>query len=170
MKKIIILLVLFSGFNASAQNLEKIKMNMLKLAPMVGNWQGSGWIQQQDRRIEFDQKEEINMKLDGTALLIEGSGFENDSLMFQAMAVASFNEVTGKYRFNSFLADGKTTEAEGWFDEEGIFHWQFEVPNGGTVKYTIEFNDTTWTEKGEFSPPNVEQWFPFMAMNLKKIK
>ena len=158
------------ALNIQAQDIAKIQEAIDRLAILEGEWQGTGWIQQQGPKIEFKQTESVQRKLNGTTLLIEGKGFESDSLAFNAMAMASYNEQTDKYRFNSFLADGKYTEAEGWFDDAGIFHWQFPVPGGGTVRYSIAATESTWLEKGAYNPNGTQQWYPFMQMELTKLK
>ena len=171
MKPITTIILLFLCLHSQAQDINKIQTAIDRLAVLEGNWQGSGWIQQpQGTRAEFRQTETVARKLNGTVLLIEGKGYENDSLAFNAMAMASYDPQTEKYRFNSFLSDGKYTAAEGWFDEAGVFHWQFGVPNGGTVRYSITMTEDTWFEKGAYNPPNTEQWYPFMQMELTKRK
>ena len=125
-------------------------------------------MQQGKTRNDFRQTEDVQEKLDGTTLLIEGNGYAGDSLIFQAMAVISYDTEVGHYRFNSFLADGKYVEASGKFNDDGSFDWQFKVPNGGTIKYHIVFTATTWQEKGYYSPDNGNQWYPFLEMNLTK--
>jgi hypothetical protein len=170
MKPITTIILLILCLNIQAQDIGKIKSAMDKLAVLEGEWQGSGWIQQQGPRLEFTQHEKVERKLNGTLLLIEGKGFENDSLAFNAMAMASFDEKANRYRFNSFLYDGKYTQAEGWFDEAGIFHWQFGVPGGGTVRYSITATEHKWLEKGAYQPKDVDQWYPFMQMELTKLK
>jgi len=169
MKIKLITVLLIVSVAAQAQELDKIKSAMAKLAILEGQWQGTGWIQQGNSRSEFSQTEDVQSKLDGTTLLIEGKGYENDMLKFNAMAIASFDPIADKYRFHSFLNDGRFTAAEGWFDDENVFHWQFAVPSRGTVRYTIVLTEESWQEKGAFNPVNTEQWYPFMEMNLTKI-
>ena len=162
------LVLIFVSLNSQAQN-SKHSEKMLRLHPLVGHWEGSGWIQERNVLSEFRQTEDVSVKLDGTTLLIEGNAYANDSLVFQAMAIASYDQYKDQYRFNSFLADGKYTEAVGTFSEDGAFSWQFDVPNGGTVKYDIVFSESDWEEKGYYSPKDVEQWYPIMEMKLTKI-
>ena len=157
------------GLYSQAQDISKIQAAIDKLSVLEGQWKGTGWVQMQGIRTDFVQTEKVERRLNGTTLLIEGKGYENDSLAFNAMAMASFNPETDKYRFNSYLADGKYTEAEGWFDETGIFHWQFEVP-GGTVRYSFTVTDEQWIEKGAYQPKTITEWYPFMQMELTKLK
>ena len=171
MKHIFILLAILSGTFGYAQSHEPAEAEeMRKLADLIGHWQGEGWMQRGNTRSEFRQTEDVQTKLDGTTLLIEGHAYAGDSLIFQAMAVISYDNQNNQYRFNSFLADGKYTEASGKFNDDGSFDWQFEVPNGGTIKYHIIFTATTWQEKGYYSPDGGSQWFPFLEMNLIKTE
>ena len=142
---------------------------MTKLVPLVGEWEGEGWIQQRNERIEFKQTEHVQLKLDSTTMLIEGIGYVDGEVGFHAMAIASFDPANGNYRFNSFLNDGKYTQAAGIFKDDGSFEWSFDVPNGGTVKYIMVFTADSWEETGHFSQDGT-QWFPFMGMKLTKTK
>lgn len=168
--KTITTILFFLCLNIQAQDLSLQQQAIDRLAVLEGQWQGSGWmVDPQGKRSEFTQTEDVQRKLNGTALLIEGNGYANDSLVFQAMATATYDAEKQKYRFHSHLADGRYTEAEGWFDSEDIFHWQFPVPNG-TVRYSIEMSKTNWLEKGAYQPKDREEWYPFMQMELTKLK
>ena len=171
MKKTLILLMVLSTTNIFGQDhVLSPASNMEKLSALIGHWEGEGWMQQGNSRHNFRQTEHVQTKLNGTTLLIEGNGFTGDSLAFQAMAIASYDVQSEQYRFNSFLADGKYTEASGKFTEEGDFVWQFEVPNSGIVKYEIIFTTKTWQEKGYYSSDGGSQWYNFLEMNLTKTK
>ena len=169
MKYSILIIALLVSTYAFSQEGSKYVIEMAKLAPLVGEWQGEGWIQQRNERIEFKQTEHVQLKLESTTLLIEGIGYIDGEVGFQAMAIASFDPANGNYRFNSFLNDGKYTQAAGIFKDDGSFEWSFDVPNGGTVKYIMAFTADTWKETGHFSQDGT-QWFPFMEMNLTKTK
>ncbi len=158
-----------SGLVYGQDQVQATNAKMNKLSNLIGHWQGEGWIQQGNNRSNFKQTEHVQAKLNGTTLLIEGNGYSGDSLIFQAMAIASFDPQTDKYRFNSFLADGKYVEASGDFNVDGSFVWQFDVP-GGTVKYEIDFSSTIWQERGFYSPDAGNQWYPFLEMNLTKTQ
>jgi hypothetical protein len=165
------LLVVLPGTYAYGQHLETPSASQMeKLSNLIGHWEDEGWMQQGNNRHNFRQTEDVQAKLNCTTLLIEGNGYAGDSLIFQAMAVASYDQQAGQFRFNSFLADGKYTEASGKFNEDGSFTWQFDVPNGGTIKYNILFTSTNWQEKGYYSPDGGSQWYPFLEMNLTKTQ
>lgn len=168
MKIKLFILTTLIAWSAFGQGQREQQEAMQRLSVLAGQWRGAGWIRQGEVSHSFTQSEEVMYKLNGTALLIEGKGYENDSLVFEALAVASFDVGNSKYIFNAYVNDGRHTPAKGWFDDTGIFHWSFIVPNGGTVRYSIHADGTSWHETGAFSPPNSEEWYPFMEMNLKK--
>ncbi len=168
MKHITVLFLISFQLNVYAQNGHVQATAMEKLKQLEGHWQGQGWIQERGDRSDFRQSENVQFKLGGTTLLIEGKGYVEDSLIFQAMAIISYDVINKHYRFNSFLADGKYVEANGNFNDDGSFYWQFEVPGGGVVKYDIYMTDTTWNEKGSYSPKDTDQSYPFLKMNLTK--
>src|SRR5437868_14405276 len=45
---------------------------MKKLSYMVGQWKGSGWMEQTGKRNAFSDMETVQSKLNGLALLVEG--------------------------------------------------------------------------------------------------
>lgn len=142
--------------------------NMESLYRMVGSWEGNGWYMDENRRrTNFTQKEEISEELGGTALLIKGQGYAEGKKVHDALAIVRYDENTDQLSLFSLLADGKSTEA--WMkvlDNEDIV-WGFNVP-GGTIQYEIQIKEgMTWSEKGSFSPDG-ENWYPFIAFELTK--
>ncbi len=172
-----LILVVF-GSKIMAQPSETVAKEKLKVfESWVGHWQGEGSMQMGpgpakkstvDERLEF--------KLDGTIMLIEGIGKSVDAqtneskVVHHAMAILSFDQNSNQYKFNSYLKDGRSTQA--WLNiiEENKYEWGFDVPNG-KIKYTIIIDTTkkTWNEVGEFSNDNGSTWMKFFEMNLKKV-
>lgn len=147
---------------------EMQRTELKKLEAMVGNWEGSGWIQQGKNKETFSGTEAVQRKLDGLAFLVEGK-FSNPEgkVIHQTLAVISYDTKQKIYRFRTYLANGSTDGdqtikllPDGW-------EWGFDVP-GGTLKYTIKPTDTTWSEIGEFSRDGGKTWLKFFEMNLKK--
>ena len=97
---------------------------------------------------------------------MEGKCFIKDSLVFNALAIFSYNTEDQNYRIESHLADGKASVATGKFNEDGKFVWVFKVPTG-QIRYTIKIDNTTWNEYGEYSAVG-SQWWKFIEMNLTK--
>ena len=115
------------------------------------------------------QTEEIHLKLDGIAILIQGMGKDKGSgkVIHDALAIITFDETSDSYSFQSHLSSGQSAEAMGRFEGES-FVWGLEVP-GGSVRYTLSITDgSKWHEIGEFSRDGI-QWFKFIEMDLEKV-
>lgn len=166
MKNLILLLLVSSLSYAQDNAINKEKMK--RLSYLEGKWEGSGWASNPDgSRVEFTQSEDIQLKLDDTILVVEGTGRnpETKEVTFNAFAVFSYDSESQNYSIQSHLATGQSTMASGTFKEEQ-FIWGFDVP-GGKVQYTMTIDGDKWNEYGEFSRDG-SQWFKFMEMNLTK--
>ena len=80
---------------------------MQKLAFLVGQWKGEATVSMGPggpRRLE--QTEDVQFKLDGLVLLIEGTGRNpvSGAVEFNALATVSFDEASGAYRFRAYSA------------------------------------------------------------------
>jgi hypothetical protein len=149
---------------------------MKKLDFLVGRWKGEGWVEKSSgQRVTFTQTENVQSKLDGTALLVEGRGTGKapgqaaEAALFEAMAVISYDEQGKLYRFVSNTSEGR----QGEFDlkpVEGGCEWGFRIPQGGRVRYTIKLNDNgQWHEIGEFSQDD-KTWRKFHEMTLDRVR
>lgn len=153
----------------------KEKMNAFSF--WAGNWQGEGFIQMGPGPSKHSFVDEhLEFKLDGTVLLIEGIGKSIDGqtneskVVHHALAILSFDQNTDQYKMNSYLKDGRSTEAWVNIIEENKYEWGFDVPNG-KIKYSITIDPAkkTWNEVGAFSNDNGSTWMKFFEMNLKKV-
>ncbi len=145
------------------------KAEMKKVEKMVGHWKGSGWIQQGPKRETFTGTETVQSKLDGLATLVEGNFANTEGkVIHQTLAVLSYDDAKKNYRFATYLANGNGGVQD--FKIVGDhFEWGFEIPNFGTVRYTIRVDDTTWFEIGEFSRDG-KTWMQNFEMKLDKVK
>lgn len=169
--KISLLILVVTSFQVSAWSQVSYELNLdnqRKMAPLSsleGKWKGSGWMMGQDRvRQNFEQEENIEMKLSGTILQIEGIGSADGQVVHHALALIQAKEEEGKYEFTSFLQSGM----------KGTYPAQFE---GGKliwnptdqVRYIIQINDQgQWHEIGEYNAGNT--WYKFFEMTLNKIE
>lgn len=182
MKNVLLTCLMLVGIASSkltAQPSETVaKEKMKPFAHWAGRWQGEGSMQMgpgQPKKSMVD--ENIEFKLSGTVVLIEGIGksLEDPSgepkIVHHALAVLSFDQTSNQYKFNSYLKDGRSTQA--WFNTvaENKYQWGFDVPTG-KIKYSITIDPVTktWNEVGEFSNDNGATWMKFFEMNLKKSK
>jgi hypothetical protein len=180
MKKIMLILFFFGGLYTGrcvAQSTafgDKEKMNVV--SNWVGHWQGEGSIQMgpgEPRKSIVD--ENIQSKLDGIILLIEGIGKsfdatkKNETVVHNALAILSYDKPTEQYKFKTYLKDGRSADA--WFQVTGEnkYLWGFETAQGKTrYAITIDTLKKTWNEVGEYSRDG-STWMKFFEMNLKKV-
>ena len=145
---------------------------MKRLDYMAGEWSGDGWMDFGERRATFRGSEIVQKKLDGTALLVEGSffakmpGSDHEVPVHTTLGVITFDPQTKQYRFHSWLATGTSGErpleilADGW-------QWETTSPRG-TVRYRMTLTESgEWFETGERSADG-EKWNKFFEMTLRK--
>ena len=139
------------------------KAEVSKLAFLIGNWKGAGWMMGRDRqKTDFNQTENIQFKLDSTAILIEGTGKNNGRDVHNALAIVSYNKEDGNYSFQSYLQNGMKGNFVGELID-GKFYW-YPFKN---MRYIIEVNEEgQWYEIGEIKQD--ENWYPFFEMTLNR--
>lgn len=181
MKNLLLILFMVAGSSTGrllAQdhgmaNKEKMKV----FAGWLGHWKGEGSMQQgpgDARKTSVD--EHIETRLGGTILVIEGVGTtkdpatKQDVIVHHAYAVLSFDQVSGDYKFRSYLHDGRSTDA--WLKvlDQNKYQWGFDSPHG-KVRYSINMDGQkkTWNEVGEYSQEGT-RWTKFFEMNLVKVE
>lgn len=143
------------------------KDQMAKLSQLEGQWNGSGWIQMKDKRETFRGVETVLKKVDSLALLVEGKFVDpKGKTIHETLAVLSYDDKLKNYRFATYLANGISSVQE--FKIVGDhFEWGFEIPNSGTVRYTIRIDGDKWHEIGEFSRDG-KAWVQTFEMNLER--
>jgi hypothetical protein len=143
---------------------------MAALQPLVGKWEGEGWIVRQGvGRERFVGEETVTPRLSGAAILVEGrhrSAAEPTRVIHDALAMIVWSPRDKVYRFRSQLATGQSGEYA-LTVEPGKFIWILTTPDGGKVEYTTLFDASTWHETGRFSRDGAN-WTPIFEMKLKK--
>ena len=138
---------------------------MAKLDYMAGNWQGDGWMDMGGRRMTFRGGEKIQKKLNGVALLVEGSffakpeGAPTEIPVHTTLGVMYYDPKTSTYRFSSWLANGGAGAAELTVTDGG---WSWKTESG--VTFTMKLTDGQWVETGEIGGKQ------FFEMRLKKVE
>src|SRR5262249_44461105 len=163
------------GPSAPASTLAAQKEAMQKVAFLVGEWKGNGWmLMGPGRREEFTSKETVESRLDGLVLIIEGVHESSDpakkgAVVHHALAELSWDAKQGAYRFRSHLATGEESDFPGKV-VEGAFIWTFPAGPGGTMRYTIKPDaQGRWNEIGERSADG-QSWSQVFGMTLDKVK
>jgi hypothetical protein len=149
-------------------DLDRQRAEVAKLAWMIGEWSGEGWMQRGPERHEFTQTESIRAALDGLALIVKGEGrskSDPERVIHRALGVLAFDEAAGGLRFSTWTGEGRSTVAEVEPTAAG-FVWGFSTPSG-RIRYTVVHDEGTWTEIGEFSRDG-ESWMKFFEMTLRR--
>jgi hypothetical protein len=154
------------------------KEAMKKLTVWAGKWKGEGSMQMgpgEPKKSSVDEK--IEMKLDGTIMVVEGIGksidptTKQETVVHNAFGVVSYDAASKNYRFKTFTKEGRTADAYFNITGESKYEWGFDVPMGGKTRYTITLDPIkkTWNEIGEFSRDGAT-WMKFFEMNLVKTE
>lgn len=147
-----------------------LKTEMKKLDPMVGKWSGEGWIQQGAAREEFTGTENVQRKIDGLALLIEGRFTDKkdaSKVIHETLAVLNYNPKSSVYDFKTYLASGRNGDFTFKIASDG-YEWGLDFP-GTRIIYTISIKNNVWNEIGKISRDGGKTWLQFFEMNLKKL-
>lgn len=127
---------------------------MHRLGFLLGKWAGKARaLRGPGDFVELLQTEEVQYKLDGLILLIEGIGRQESDGQpaLQALGIISYDDQVSEYRLRAFN-DGRFLETEVKLTEEGReLRWAFVL---GEIKTTsvLRINDEgDWTELHEIS-------------------
>jgi hypothetical protein len=127
---------------------------MQKLAFLLGKWTGEACLLQgPGQSLDLHQTEEVQYKLDGLLLTIEGVGRSksDNELVLQAFGTISFDDESATYHMRAFN-DGRFLESEvKLLDEPNAITWGFTL---GPFKSTsvLRINDRgEWTELAELT-------------------
>lgn len=181
MKKVIYFFIAFAGlcFNRLfAQPTEAMaREKLLPFSEWVGQWRGEGSMQMGPGEPKKSLVEEkVEMKLNGTLLMVEGIGktidaaTKTETVAHHALGILSYDQTKSQYKFSSHLKDGRSTDAWMKTVDKNKFQWGFDIPGGGKIIYTIVLDPKagTWNEIGEYSHDG-NAWSKFFEMNLKKV-
>jgi hypothetical protein len=172
MKKITpLFLLLLMIAPAAAQNPQSSQLQeMKKLDFLIGEWQGEGWTEfVPGQRRTSPIAEKIQPKLGGMILLVEGLGKKEEVVVHNALGIISYDARAKLYRLKTYLADGRSTDAEAKFVDGG-FQWAFKAPQGMSIRYTVKLTEKgEWFERGEMSQDGTS-WRQFHEMTLQRVK
>ena len=127
---------------------------MQKLAFLVGKWEGEARVLHGPGQwADLYQTEEVQYRLDGLILVIEGIGRrKSDSQpLIQALAIVSFDDESGTYRMRAFNA-GRFLESElELLNENKAISWDFALGQVAT-RSVLRINDSgEWNELAEIT-------------------
>jgi hypothetical protein len=116
------------------------RAEMKKLDWLVGQWQGTGWMQMGPQvRKEFTITETIEGKLDGLVLVIEGHGKskEDGRAVHTALAFVSYDEGGKTFRWRAFTAEGRQTDTAAKVGANTL-EWGLEILQRGRMRSTTQ--------------------------------
>jgi hypothetical protein len=143
------------GAQPTAQvNLAAQREGMKKLSFLAGKWSGDGVVVRgPGQQMKLHQTEDIQYKLDGLVMLIEGTGRNPEGqVVFRALATVSYDDAASKYRWRAY-SEGRYLETELKVSADG-FSWGFDA---GPVKVANIMNltaDGKWHEITEITAGN----------------
>lgn len=146
--------LLATALSAFAQphqpNLDAQREAMKKLDFLVGKWSGDASVTMgPGAPVKVRQSEDVQFKLDGLLLLIEGTGRDPESgkVVFNALATVTYDDAAGKYRFRSH-SRGHYLDTEMKVEGKG-FEWGMQA-GPGNIRYVMKLNDKgEWVETGD---------------------
>lgn len=132
-----------------------------------GEWRGEAVIMGPGGRETLVQTERVGSLLGGSVKIIEGRGYAADgSTQFNALAVLSWDEREGRYRFRSW-ANGYSGDYPFERTEDG-FRWSTPAGPNARMEYVATVRDGTWREVGSYvaegQPPR-----PVIDMRLTRV-
>jgi len=146
---------------------------MAKLKFLVGSWKGTGWMEfAPGQKQPFNSSEQVDLKLDGMLLLIEGihhvslPAEKRELKVHHALATITYDAARKDYAVRASKATGENVDARGQF-KDGAFIWGFQDPRLGHLRFTIRLADGKWQEIGERSADG-KTWTKYLEMNLTK--
>jgi hypothetical protein len=124
-------------------NLAAQREAMKKLGFLAGKWSGPGTVIRAGEPFKLTQSEEVQFKLDGLVMLVEGTGRgPGGEVVFRAMATISYDDASSTYRFRAY-SEGRYLDTDLKVLPKG-FVWGF---TSGPVKVV---NTMDLTDKGEW--------------------
>ena len=168
--KFILIIILSANMYHTGRAQSAMPEPLQPLALLAGEWSGEGSQSRgQNDRLEFNQTEEVSVELDGRLIVFRGTGTTKGETepSFRAYGVMTYDSEADQVFIHAWTMDGNYTKAP-VETSENQFSWSFDVPNGGKVRYTADFNENTWTERGAYSPDQGKTWYPFMEMRLTR--
>lgn len=127
---------------------------MKELTFLTGTWSGEAHVQRgAGEPVTLTQTEEVQYKLDGLVLVIEGTGrsLTDQRPVLQALGIISYDDATGSYHIRAWN-DGRFLESEVQLLDDGKgLRWGFgvgEIRSRSVLK--IE-RDGQWTEVAELT-------------------
>ncbi|HYP14434.1 MAG TPA: hypothetical protein VEQ63_10970 [Bryobacteraceae bacterium] len=125
------------------------KLAMEKIKFLAGTWTGEAIISLgEGKQMTISQTEDVQYRLDGLLMLIEGTGRDKSGrIIFNAVAAVSFDEKSGTYRIRAWNS-GNFVETEMKVAGMG-FEWGFQQGPMTVVDRMVIDEQGRWSETSE---------------------
>jgi hypothetical protein len=161
------------GFQKGTTLIKAQKDAMKNLQWLVGKWEGEGWVGTNSTERSWSiSSENVQSKLDGLVLLVEGTHYQKgeggqNTVALKALGIISYDAQSSQFKFHSYTHQGQEGDFEAMLIDKK-FRWIMQMPQQ-TIRYTIELTeDDRWFEIGEVSTDGTS-WKKFFEMNLKRL-
>ena len=135
-------------------NLVTQRAALQRLSFLVGFWSGEAHVQRgADQVVTLMQTENVEYKLDGLILVIEGIGLDQSDQQpsLQALGIISYDDATGTYRIRAWN-DGRFLESDVELLEDGrSLRWGFGIGDIRSSSLLQIDQDGQWTENAELT-------------------
>lgn len=123
---------------------------MKKLSFLAGKWEGEATVRMgPGEPVKVKQTEDVQYRLGGTILLVEGTGHSaaTGAQVFNALGVISYDEVAKAYKIRAYT-EGRIADSPLEVTDKG-FKWHI-VSGPYRINYVMTLNDKgEWTETGD---------------------
>jgi hypothetical protein len=128
--------------------------SMRKLSFLAGTWSGPiAIIRGPGEPLHFTQSEDVQYKLDGLVMLVEGKSTSSDGkVMFSALATIAYDDASHTYRIRAYH-DGRYLDTELSVVDNG-FSWQFQSGPAHVVNTMQLTKNGEWNEVTEVTVGN----------------
>lgn len=121
---------------------------MAVLAPLVGEWVGTGWSATRDGRMAFESREIVESKAGGTIFSVTGRQWVKEAggmerVTYDAFGTISFDPATKVYSLTNNFSTGQSVSYPLTLVPGG-FTWKV----GTAVEMELKIVDGEWVEKG----------------------
>ncbi len=142
---------------------------MKKVSFMLGEWEGTGWVQMGQTRSTYDVRESVHLRAGGTVISFQGIGTDpkTGKVGHDAFGVMSYDMEKKAYNIRSYVMNGRSGNFDARVGDKTII---WEIPSEQrSVRYSISIDaEGRWVEKGEVKLDG-DRWLQFMEMKLKKM-
>jgi hypothetical protein len=148
----------FAGQQPVPDTVNRQREAMRKLSFLAGHWSGPvSIVRAAGESLHFTQTEDVDFKLDGLVLLVQGKSSSADGkTQFSALATIAYDEASHTYRFRGYN-DGHYLDTELSVPDNG-FSWSFmagaaHIVNTMHLTANGEWNEVTEVTVGS-NPPH----------------